>query len=65
MTVESFGAWKKKFEQELETAKLKAYQEHIKSLPPKEREEIKKVAAKASGPSRFSCVVFCDTDFVN
>lgn len=57
MTVESFSAWKKKFEQELETAKLKNYQDYVKSLPPKEREEIKKTAAKASGSSSPSAMI--------
>lgn len=49
MTPESFGKWKVAFELELKTAKAKEESDRIRALPPKERDDVRKTLAKASG----------------
>ncbi|ORY43586.1 ubiquitin-conjugating enzyme/RWD-like protein [Leucosporidium creatinivorum] len=53
VTPASFAAWKLKFEAEMEAKRAKEEQERLKTLPPKEREEVKKVMGKQSGRELF------------
>lgn len=49
MTVESFKAWKEKFDKELAIKKLQEDEEHLKNMTPKEREEWKKSGTRLTG----------------
>ncbi|KAH7930798.1 RWD-domain-containing protein [Leucogyrophana mollusca] len=53
VTVESFKAWKMKFDKEMLQKKLKDDDERLRGLTPKEREEIKKVGTRMSGRQLF------------
>ena len=54
MTVESFKAWKEKFDKELAIKKLQEDEEHIKNMTPKEREEWKKSGTRLTGKSNIT-----------
>lgn len=49
--MESFKAWKAKFDAELALRKGKEDEEKLKGLTPKEREEWKRVVTRLSGMS--------------
>ena len=49
VTVESFNAWKIKFDKEMAVKCAREEEERLKGLPPKEREEFKKLHTRASG----------------
>ena len=51
VTVESFKAWKEKFDKELAIKKLHEDEEHLKNMSPKEREEWKKSGTRLTGQS--------------
>lgn len=51
MTKESFAAWASKFESEFAEQRRREEEERVKALPPKEREEAKRWAAKLTGES--------------
>lgn len=51
MTKESFAAWAVRFEAEYAAQLKREEEERLKALPPKEREEAKRWAAKLSGAS--------------
>ena len=51
MTVESFKAWKEKFDKELAIKKLQEDEEHLKNMTSKEREEWKKLGTRLTGKS--------------
>ncbi|KII88544.1 hypothetical protein PLICRDRAFT_161745 [Plicaturopsis crispa FD-325 SS-3] len=53
VTVESFRAWKIKFDKELAAIKAREEEERFKGLSPKEREEIKRIATRPSGRQLF------------
>ncbi|TFK54906.1 RWD-domain-containing protein [Heliocybe sulcata] len=53
VTLESFLAWKKKFDQELASRKAKEEEEKLKAMTPKEREEYKKAQTRPSGRQLF------------
>lgn len=57
MTVESFHAWKAKFDAELAAKKAKEDDEKLKNLTPKEREEWKRAGTRLSGKSRQLAMV--------
>jgi hypothetical protein len=50
--MESFKAWKTKFDQATLLKKLQAEEERLKLLSPKEREEWKRAQARLSGASK-------------
>jgi hypothetical protein len=54
VTKASFASWAVKFEAEQESLRKKEEEERIKALPPKEREEARRWAAKLTGLSLFS-----------
>jgi hypothetical protein len=49
--VESFKAWKEKFDKELAIKKLQEDEEHLKNMTSKEREEWKKSGTRLTGKS--------------
>lgn len=55
MTVESFKAWKVKFDQEVAQKKAHEEEDKLKALTPKEREEYRRYATRLSGklPRKF------------
>ncbi|PAV23711.1 RWD-domain-containing [Pyrrhoderma noxium] len=53
VTVESFKAWKARFDKEMAQKKAREEDERLKSLTPKEREEYKKLASRFSGKQLF------------
>ncbi|KAH7916064.1 RWD-domain-containing protein [Hygrophoropsis aurantiaca] len=53
VTLESFKAWKLKFDKEMSQKKIKDDDERLRGLTPKEREEIKKAATRLSGRQLF------------
>ncbi|KAL1692264.1 ubiquitin-conjugating enzyme/RWD-like protein [Schizophyllum commune] len=53
VTVESFKAWKAKFDAELAIKKAKAEEEKLKAMTPKEREEYKRIQGRLSGRQLF------------
>ncbi|KAL1743955.1 hypothetical protein HDZ31DRAFT_39795 [Schizophyllum fasciatum] len=53
VTVESFKAWKAKFDAELALKKAKAEEERLKAMTPKEREEYKRIQGRLSGRQLF------------
>ena len=54
VTPVSFQEWKVKFEAEIKAVKKKEESDRIKAMPPKERDEYKKNAAKLSGRQLFA-----------
>jgi len=55
VTVESFKAWKEKFDKELAIKKSQEDEEHLRNMTPKEREEWKKSGTRLSGRQLFEC----------
>jgi len=53
VTVESFQAWKSKFDKELAFKKSREDEEKMKSLTPKEREEWKRAGSRLTGRQLF------------
>ena len=53
MTAESFKAWRTKFQKEMKDVAAREEEEHLKALPPKEREEVRKMATKMTGRQLF------------
>lgn len=53
MTVESFNAWKSRFDKELSLRKTREEEERLKTSTPKEREEFKKLAIRLTGGRVF------------
>jgi len=53
VTVESFKAWKEKFDKELAIKKLHEDEEHLKNMTPKERDEWKKSGTRLTGRQLF------------
>jgi len=53
VTVESFKAWKEKFDKNLAIKKSREEEEQLKSMTPKEREEWKKFGTRLSGRQLF------------
>ena len=49
VTVESFKAWKGKFDKELAIKKLQEDEEHLRNMTAKEREEWKKFGTRLTG----------------
>ena len=49
VTVESFTAWKVKFDKEMTQKRAREEEEKLKGLSPKEREEYKKMQTRLSG----------------
>lgn len=47
--MESFNAWKAKFDKEVALRKAREEEEKLKNLTPKEREEMKRHATRLSG----------------
>ena len=58
MTVESFKAWKARFDKEMAQKKAREEDERLKSLTPKEREEYKKLASRLSGLHQIATYVY-------
>ena len=50
--MESFKAWKEKFDKELAIKKAQEDEEHLKNMTPKEREEWKKSGTRLSGKAK-------------
>ncbi|KAL4248131.1 hypothetical protein ABKN59_008291 [Abortiporus biennis] len=53
VTIESFNAWKQKFDREMAVRKEREDDERMKGLTPKEREEYKKLATRLTGRQLF------------
>ncbi|KAI0374787.1 RWD-domain-containing protein [Pilatotrama ljubarskyi] len=53
VTVESFKAWKIKFEKEMAAKRAREEEEKLKGMSPKEREEYKKMQTRLSGRQLF------------
>ena len=53
MTVESFKAWKEKFDKELAIKKAQEDEEYLRNMTPKEREEWKKSGTRLSGKADY------------
>ena len=53
MTVESFKAWKEKFDKELAIKKAQEDEEYLRNMTPKEREEWKKSGTRLSGKTEY------------
>jgi hypothetical protein len=53
VTVESFKAWKEKFDKELAIKRLQGDEEHLKNMTPKEREEWKKIGTRLTGKVEY------------
>ncbi|KAH7889716.1 RWD-domain-containing protein [Phlebopus sp. FC_14] len=53
VTIESFKAWKAKFDKEMASKKIKDEDEKLRALTPKEREEWKRVATRMTGRQLF------------
>ena len=49
VTLDSFKAWKAKFDKELAVAKAREDEEKMKGMTPKEREEYKKLGIRLTG----------------
>lgn len=58
MTLESFHAWKARFDAELAAKKAKEDDEKLKGLTPKEREEWKRAGTRLSGKSPQPAIVW-------
>jgi hypothetical protein len=50
VTIESFKAWKANFDKEMSQRKIRDEEEKLRSLTLKEREEIKKIGTRWTGP---------------
>lgn len=50
VTIESFKAWKANFDKEMSQRKMRDEEEKLRALTPKEREEIKKIGTRLTGP---------------
>ncbi|KAJ8487136.1 hypothetical protein ONZ51_g4358 [Trametes cubensis] len=53
VTIESFKAWKAKFDKEMAEKRAREEEEKLKGLSPKEREEYKKMLTRLSGRQLF------------
>ncbi|OBZ75744.1 RWD domain-containing protein 1 [Grifola frondosa] len=53
VTLESFNAWKLKFEKEMTAKRSREEEEKLKGLSPKEREEYKRLGTRLSGRQLF------------
>jgi len=53
VTQESFLAWKTKFDKEMAARKLAEQEERYRNLPPKEREEQRKMITRLTGRQLF------------
>ncbi|KIJ69440.1 hypothetical protein HYDPIDRAFT_24279 [Hydnomerulius pinastri MD-312] len=53
VTLESFKAWKAKFDKEMAQKKSKDEDEKLRGLTPKEREEFKRIGTRSSGRQLF------------
>ncbi|KAH9901289.1 RWD-domain-containing protein [Cubamyces lactineus] len=53
VTIESFKAWKAKFDKEMAEKRAREEEEKLKGLSPKEREEYKKMQTRLSGRQLF------------
>ncbi|KAF8559556.1 RWD-domain-containing protein [Imleria badia] len=53
VTIESFKAWKAKFDKEASERKSRDEEEKLRGLTPKEREEIKKIGTRLTGRQLF------------
>ncbi|RPD66033.1 RWD-domain-containing protein [Lentinus tigrinus ALCF2SS1-7] len=53
VTVESFKAWKIKFDKEMAVKRMREEEERLKGLSPKEREEYKRMHTRLSGRQLF------------
>ncbi|KAH8099491.1 RWD-domain-containing protein [Cristinia sonorae] len=53
VTLESFKAWKAKFDKEMARRREREEDEKLKGLTPKERDEVKKLATRLSGRQLF------------
>lgn len=53
VTIESFRAWKAKFDKELAEKKAKQEEEKLKAMTPKEREEYRRTQSRQSGRQLF------------
>ncbi|OCH95513.1 RWD-domain-containing protein [Obba rivulosa] len=53
VTIDSFKAWKAKFDKEVATKRAREEEEKLKALSPKEREEYKKIVTRPSGRQLF------------
>lgn len=53
VTKESFLAWKKKFDKDMAIRRAAEQEERLKSLPPKEREEARKISIRLTGRQLF------------
>jgi len=53
VTVESFNAWKSRFDKEVSLRKTREEEEKLKASTPKEREEFKKLAIRLTGRQLF------------
>ncbi|BGO89899.1 hypothetical protein NBRC10512_003459 [Rhodotorula toruloides] len=62
VTKESFAAWASKFESEFAEQRRREEEERVKALPPKEREEAKRWAAKLTGRQLFEQGKVIDSD---
>ena len=49
VTVETFKAWKEKFDKELAIKKLQEDEEYLRNMTPKEREEWKRSSTRLTG----------------
>ena len=59
MTIESFNAWKIRFDREVSLRRRREDEEKLKAMTAKEKEEFKKIAVRLTGErvSPFSAVV--------
>ncbi|KAF8582683.1 RWD-domain-containing protein [Ramaria rubella] len=53
VTPQSFLEWKHKFDKEMAVRRAAEQEERLKGLPPKEREELRKIATRLSGRQLF------------
>ncbi|KIL00422.1 hypothetical protein PAXRUDRAFT_29836 [Paxillus rubicundulus Ve08.2h10] len=53
VTIESFKAWKAKFDREIAQRKVRDEEEKLRALTPKEREEFKKIGTRWTGRQLF------------
>ena len=53
VTVDSFKAWKVKFDKEMATKKAREEEERLRAMTPKEKEECKKIGTRFTGRFRL------------
>ncbi|KAF8504051.1 RWD-domain-containing protein [Hysterangium stoloniferum] len=53
VTAESFLVWKTKFDKEMAACRLIEQEERLKGLPPKERDELRKIGTRLTGRQLF------------